>query len=145
MLNLSRPNIVLFLQDDQDFLNGRAALRAMPQALAIVGDRGIFADQWFVHTPVCCPSRAELLTGRYFHNIRMPAPGGGCMHVQTGVPHHEDKVNEHSFAKYLVELLGYQAAWVGKEHPFPGTGGADSVSMCSLCQGSHACQLAHEI
>eukprot|EP01043_Picozoa_sp_COSAG02_P122726 COSAG02_NODE_59656_length_273_cov_1.310345_1_plen_63_part_10 len=36
------------------------------------------------------------------------------MHVQTGVAGMEDKPNEHSFAKYLVQDRGYTAAWFGK-------------------------------
>mgnify|MGYP001974591229 CR=1 FL=1 len=36
------------------------------------------------HGTALCPSRAELLSGRYFHNLRMPnGTGGGCMHVAT--------------------------------------------------------------
>ena len=111
----SKPNFVIFLQDDQDFLEGRNGLRPMPKALELIADRGILAENWFIHTPVCCPSRAELLSGRYFHNLRMPnGTGGGCMHVQTGVVGMEDKPNEHSFAKYLVQERGYTAAWFGK-------------------------------
>ena len=44
----------------------------------------------------------------------MPTNQGGCMHVQTGISGVEDKPNDHSFAKYLVELKGYTAGWFGK-------------------------------
>jgi N-acetylglucosamine-6-sulfatase len=114
-VDASKPNFVIFLQDDQDFLNGRDGLRPMTKTLELIADKGILAENWFIHTPVCCPSRAELLSGRYFHNLRMPnGTGGGCMHVQTGVAGMEDKPNEHSFAKYLVQERGYTAAWFGK-------------------------------
>eukprot|EP01050_Picozoa_sp_SAG11_P039115 SAG11_NODE_16300_length_551_cov_1.371681_1_plen_95_part_01 len=86
----------------------------MKQTLELVAAKGMFATNWFIHTPVCCPSRAELLSGRYFHNLRMPTHNGGCMHVQTGIPGLEDKPNEHSFAKYLVGEKGYTAGWFGK-------------------------------
>ena len=92
----------------------RSARRPLKQAHALIADKGVFAENWFIHTPVCCPSRAELLSGRYFHNLRMPGPSGGCMHVQTSVPGVDDKPNDHSFAKYLVETRGYVAAWFGK-------------------------------
>ena len=108
----TKPNIVLFLQDDQDFVMG--GWRPMNQTLQLIAAKGLFATNWFIHTPVCCPSRAELLSGRYFHNLRMPTNAGGCMHVQTGIAGLEDKPNEHSFAKYLVQQRGYTAGWFGK-------------------------------
>ena len=95
----------------------------MPQTLRTIADKGAFAENWFIHTPVCCPSRAEFLSGRYFHNIRVGNNTlGGCMHVQTfgplpnsSNPHNlPDLVNPHSFAKYLVRDRGYTAAWFGK-------------------------------
>lgn len=39
-----RPNFVLFLQDDQDFLDGRAGLRPMAQTLELIADKGAFAE-----------------------------------------------------------------------------------------------------
>lgn len=119
-----RPNFVLFLQDDQDYVMG--GWKPLRKAMSLIAEPGTFGTNMFAHTPVCCPSRAELLSGRYFHNIRMPTPSGGCMHVQTGVPGVEDKPNEHSFAKHLVRELGYTAGWFGKhmnfcpEQPPPG-------------------------
>ena len=68
--------------------------RPMRRTQELVADAGATATNWFAHTPVCCPSRSQLLTGRYFHNLRMPTPAGGCMHVQTGVAGKDDKVND---------------------------------------------------
>ena len=73
----------------------------MKQTIRLLSDRGATATNWFIHTPVCCPSRGEILTGRYFHNIRnTDGPGGGCMHVD------ETKVNSRTFG-YYMEAAGY--------------------------------------
>ena len=77
--------------------------------------RGVTATNFFVHTPICCPSRAELLSGRYLHNIKVrpedkpqPPKGGNCMHIN------ETKVNNFTFAKYLHEQGGYAVGMFGK-------------------------------
>ena len=65
---------------------------------------------------MCCPSRGELLSGRYFHNIRHPTPKGGCMHVNVSV------VNPSSFGAHIGQSLdaagvkgaGYTMGWFGK-------------------------------
>lgn len=101
----SRPNFVLFLQDDQDeFLGGWSPMK---KAQALLADSGARATNWFIHTPVCCPSRAELLTGRYFHNVREAVHTGGCMHVD------ERRVNPVSFGAALGSA-GYTLGWFGK-------------------------------
>lgn len=87
------PNIVWFLTDDQDQKLGGSfpwhnGVGPMPKTKALLADKGATATQWFIHTPICCPSRSELVTGKYFHNIK--GTGGGCMHIN------EAKVNVSS-------------------------------------------------
>jgi N-acetylglucosamine-6-sulfatase len=76
------PNIVLILTDDQDHFHANdTSLNAMPRAHELLAKRGATFGNFYVNTPVCCASRSELLSGRLNHNIRMPTPVGGCMHM----------------------------------------------------------------
>jgi len=60
------PNIVIVLTDDQDvFLDGMMPLQKTQR---LIGDHGTTFENAFVNTPICCPSRASFLTGRYMHN-----------------------------------------------------------------------------
>jgi N-acetylglucosamine-6-sulfatase len=113
-----RPNIVLFLTDDQDQMLGGSfpplSGTPMPKTQRLLADEGVTATNFFVHTPICCPSRSELLAGRYLHNLKVkpdaepkPAHGGNCMHIN------ETKVNNFTFAAYLHEA-GYAVGLFGK-------------------------------
>jgi arylsulfatase A-like enzyme len=111
----SKPNIVWFLTDDQDQMLGGSfpitsagGATPMPKTKALMQDQGTMANQFFIHTPICCPSRSELLSGRYLHNIKRTGAGAGvCMHVD------EEKVNGATFAKYLKEDGGYTVGMFG--------------------------------
>ena len=46
------------------------------QTRSRVGGQGVTFSHAFVNTPICCPSRAELTTGRYMHNTK--AFDNGC-------------------------------------------------------------------
>jgi N-acetylglucosamine-6-sulfatase len=71
-----RPSIVLVLTDDQrwDTLWG---MQTVVEALAA---HGVTFTNSFVTNPLCCPSRASLLTGRYSHStgvyLNAPPHGG---------------------------------------------------------------------
>ena len=57
------PDIVLIVTDDQRF----DSLWAMPVLSERLGARGVTFPDAFVVNPLCCPSRASILTGNYSH------------------------------------------------------------------------------
>ena len=66
-----------FLTDDQDqMLGGSFPTEAsngatpLPKTKKLMVDEGTMATNFFIHTPICCPSRSEVLSGKYFHNIK---------------------------------------------------------------------------
>src|SRR6185503_9149767 len=60
----STPNIVFFLTDDQRY----DQLEYMPIVQRELVARGVNFTNAYVSTPLCCPSRASILTGLYVHH-----------------------------------------------------------------------------
>jgi N-acetylglucosamine-6-sulfatase len=58
--SVTRPNIVLILTDDMT----TAELADMPNVRSLIGSRGTTFSHGYVLNPLCCPSRATILTGR---------------------------------------------------------------------------------
>ena len=116
-----RNNILLILTDDQDQILGGGfspddpidSPTPMPRTRELIGRRGLTARHFFAHSPICCPSRAQILTGRYLHNLRvhpsqpLADPREDCMHVDG------NRVNNKSFALAL-QSSGYATALFGK-------------------------------
>eukprot|EP01047_Picozoa_sp_COSAG01_P024548 COSAG01_NODE_1520_length_10029_cov_26.551374_14_plen_461_part_00 len=108
------PNIILSITDDQDLVLG--GWEPMRQTQKLVADRGATFTQWRIHTPICSPSRSELVSGRYYHNIKstlaVPVPNriiyAGTEHVNGTL------YKNQSFGVFLRRSKGYQVGLFGK-------------------------------
>lgn len=60
----SPPNVLIILTDDQF----QGTLEAMPRTRFWFEEHGTRLTNAIVSSPLCCPSRASILTGRYVHN-----------------------------------------------------------------------------
>ena len=102
----TKPNVILLLTDDQDInLGGQTPMKF---TLNFFRKYGTFLDHFYVNTPICCPSRATLISGRYPHNF-VNTTGRGCMHMN---------VNDRGFSNTSIgvymKALGYKTGHFGK-------------------------------
>src|SRR3972149_4416896 len=91
-----RPNFLVIIADDQryDTLGS-----FMPRTQARIFNEGVQFTKGYVTTPLCCPSRASILTGMYAH--------------RSGVRVNSDILRHRTFADRLHEE-GYFTGVVGK-------------------------------
>src|SRR5439155_22255882 len=71
-----QPDIILILTDDQR----SDETSFMPTVNSELAGKGVTFDNGFVVNPLCCPSRASILTGKYSHGTgiyRNDPPHGG--------------------------------------------------------------------
>lgn len=90
-----RPNILVIVSDDQR----HDTMDVMPKTLERIFDQGIRFKHGFVTTPLCCPSRASILTGSYAH--------------EHGVINNDLELEKPTFIELMHEN-GYYTGLVGK-------------------------------
>ncbi|KAG7337786.1 sulfatase [Nitzschia inconspicua] len=111
------PNFVIILTDDLDWTLGGANASTLSRTRKYIAEEGKTFANWFVQTPVCCPSRAELLTGKLYHNLRYKEDiQPSCMHVNvTDHPEHPFYSRDY-FGPYFSrnKTLKYNVGVFGK-------------------------------
>lgn len=95
----SRPNLVVFLTDDQ---RATDTLQVMPQTRSLFAAGGTTFVNAFDATPLCCPARAALYSGRYSHN--------NGVRVNLDAP----LLDQRSTVQRQLQQAGYRTGYVGK-------------------------------
>lgn len=103
-----RPNILVIMSDDQS--HDTVTSQFMPITKSQIGDRGMTFTNFIMCTPLCCPSRASFLTGKYAHNVKVY---GNRDHLIGPT-----MVNALHEAGYFTGLSGkYLNSWPGNRRP----------------------------
>ena len=110
-MDKKRPNFVVFMTDDQGYgdLSCMGETDFQTPYLDSVAQSGVRFTDFYAGSPVCSPSRAALLTGRYPGNAGVRAILAGhrkATGLDAGTP---------TIAQALKDI-GYQTAAVGKWH-----------------------------
>ena len=95
-----QPNILIIVTDDQ-----RQGINVMPAVRKYFGEQGRAYSNAFVTTPVCCPSRASIMTGQYAHNHG----------VQSNIPDVTlDEFVQRDTIQKRLHSRGYTTGYFGK-------------------------------
>jgi arylsulfatase A-like enzyme len=93
----NRPNVLIIVTDDQ-----REGLEYMPYTRRLLKRGGRTFPHAFATTPLCCPSRASIFTGRYTHNH-------GVTSNRTA-----DELDHETTLQYYLQQAGYRTGIFGK-------------------------------
>ena len=99
-----QENVVFILTDDQT----TSELAAMPNVQSLIANQGTTFNEAYVSFPLCCPSRATLMSGQYMHNhgVRGNFPPNGSW--TKFIPHESDDL------PVWLQDDGYYTAHIGK-------------------------------
>jgi arylsulfatase A-like enzyme len=98
--------VVFVLADDLDY----ASAQQMPEINSLMRDEGISFENASISYPICCPSRATLLTGQYAHNHNVR----GNKRPVGGFEKFREEGNEENSIAVRLQENGYRTALIGK-------------------------------
>ena len=115
----SRPNVVPLVTDDQtlDEMSG------LPQTSALIGGRGTTFRRAYISYPLCCPSRAAILTGQYMHDNGVhgnsPPDGGWQRFYEEGLEQRDLPIWLRSASYYNLQVGKYLNGYGGSPASIP--------------------------
>ncbi|KAG2489558.1 hypothetical protein HYH03_012009 [Edaphochlamys debaryana] len=105
-----KPNIVLIVTDDQDYVLNSTHPAYQPALDKYLRRRGLELPNFLTHVASCCPSRTTLFTGRYCHNTNItgngPRTGGVTRFFEYGL--------DEDYLPVWLQAAGYSTYLVGK-------------------------------
>ncbi len=106
----SRPNVVILLTDDQR----SDTLDRMPALQSLLVRKGTTFSNGMVPTPLCCPSRATILTGLYAHDTQVFGNGDVGGNRWGGWPQFRRRGLEYRTVATALHARGYRTGLFGK-------------------------------
>ena len=104
----NRPNVIFILADDLDQKLGTT--QYMDSLAEYLTKRGTTVDNFIVTTPMCCPSRVNILRSQYTHNHEVFNNDGPT----GGFPKFFETGEEASTLPVWLQAAGYRTALIGK-------------------------------
>lgn len=110
----ARPNIIVIVADDLGWhdLTVQGATDLKTPNIDALATNGVRFTRGYVTAPVCSPSRAGLMTGRYQQRFGHETNPGTTLERD---PHFGLPLTEQTIADRL-KPLGYTTGWIGKSH-----------------------------
>lgn len=110
-LHARQPNVILIYTDDQGTIDANCygAKDLITPNIDALAERGVHFTQFYSAAPVCSPSRAAVLTGRYPQRAGLASNAGSGKGAE-GMPTSQVTIAE------MLKAAGYATGHVGKWH-----------------------------
>jgi arylsulfatase A-like enzyme len=111
----TQRNVLFILTDDMT----SSELAGMPNVQSLIASQGTTFNRAYVSFPLCCPSRATMMSGEYMHNHGVH----GNFPPQGGWPRYRS--HESNDLPVWLHADGYYNVHIGKYMNFYGTDGGE--------------------
>jgi N-acetylglucosamine-6-sulfatase len=111
----NRPDVIFIMVDDLGYLNDQRILRRMPNIKRVLIEGGMRFTDMFATTPLCGPSRANMLTGQNTLHTGVKTNNGNLLKPRSTIAYALQKDGQHTVqtGKYINNYDGNPKVPVG--------------------------------